>query len=184
MQERNWKVGGKYRLTDVAGFTEYGYPNKYIADKLGSSEFTVESLRDCCTGVKTLVEFPLEGLEWTHWFNDYEIKYFEEITEQDNTSAVVDWLDKYGYIQSKESHVGELQWDWKHQGSGIYISLVTDFGDVHGTSQVVEFINNRYSQLTEQANKAKREELLAEIVKAKNEYEKLVGELAELEEGL
>ena len=180
MSKREWKVGGKYRLADVAGFTEYGYPNRHIADKLGSSEFTVESLQDHCTGVKTLVEFPLEGLEWTHWFNDYEIKYFEEITEQsptqDNTSAVAEWLDKFLTVAIASPTNESICVAFNKQ-----LCLETMHGNVHHTQNIVDSINNRYSQLIEQANKAKREELLAGIVKAKEVYEKLVGELNELE---
>ena len=186
MSKREWKVGGKYRLVDVVGFTERGYPNRYIADKLGSSEFTVESLRNCDTGVETLVEFPPEGLEWGHWFNDFEIKYFEEITEdvsepeqyptQDNTSAVVEWLDKLVYVMARDYTVNEI-----YRASDTDMEIFSDCGNITGNQNVAEFINNRYSQLIEQANKAKREELLAEIVKAKEVYEKLVGELNELE---
>lgn len=97
-------------------------------------------------------------------------------SEQD---IVVEWLEKWQYVTHHH---------WKPYGlippqTDTVVELFNGLAK-HGTKNIVEFINNRYSQLTEQANKLKREKLLADIVKAKEVYEALVGELAELENGL
>lgn len=104
--------------------------------------------------------------------------YADPVLEQQR--IVVDWLDKLAYIIQTDTTVG-AELNINHLNQAV---LFTGHGDIKGNQNVVEFINNRYSQLTEQANKAKREALLADIVKAKEAYEALVGELAELEKGL
>lgn len=166
MSERKWKVGGKYRLVDVEGFINCGATNKGIADKIGTGGFTVESLGDFGIGVKTLVEFPLGCLEWTYWFNPAEIKFFEEITaessKQDNPAPkseqdiVIDWLDKFTYVVETDSTVGSML-DINLRGQPL---LETDHGNIIGSVSLAEFINNRYSQLIEQANAAKREKAI------------------------
>ena len=100
-----------------------------------------------------------------------------EVIVLEHTAAIVNWLGKLEHVLVKDPTVGYgLLMD-----SEDTLTLSTDFADLIGSEEIVEFINNRYSQLIEQANNSKREELLAEIVKAKSEYEKLVGELKELE---
>lgn len=93
---------------------------------------------------------------------------------------VVEWLDKLAYIIQTDTTVG-AELNISHLKQAV---LFTDHGDVKGNQNVVEFINNRYSQLTEQANKAKREQLLKDIVSAKEAYEAKVLELELLEKGL
>ena len=114
---------------------------------------------------------------WGHDWKLLERPSTEQSPTQDNTSsAVVDWLDKLVYVLARDYTVNEI-----YRASDTDMEIFSDCGNITGNQNVAEFINNRYSQLTERANKAKREELLADIVKAKEVYEKLVGALAELE---
>lgn len=91
--------------------------------------------------------------------------------------VVVEWLDKLAYVIETDTTVGSLL-DINLRGQAV---LSTDHGDVFGNQNVVEFINNRYSQLIDQANKAKREQLLKDIIYAKEAYEAKVRELELLE---
>lgn len=103
--------------------------------------------------------------------------YVDPEQQPDVSSAIVEWLDKLAYVIVTDTSVGS-ELDINLRGQSV---LSTHHGDIIGNQNVVEFINNRYSQLTEQANKAKREQLLKDIVSAKEAYEAKVRELGLLE---
>lgn len=120
------------------------------------------------------------GLEECILNNPYHpsnFKLYVEPEQPDNTSAIVEWLDKLAYVIKTDKTVGtKLEINLRNQ-----VVLFTDYGYIDGNQSVAEFINNRYSQLTEQANKTKREQLLKDIVSAKEAYEAKVRELELLE---
>lgn len=103
-------------------------------------------------------------------------------TPKSEQDIVVDWLGKLEHVLASDYTVNEIY--RIGNGSEACMEIFSDCGNITGNQNVAEFINNRYSQLIEQANKLKREKLLADIVKAKEAYEALVGELAELEKGV
>lgn len=181
MQECKWKVGGKYRLVDVVGFNTDNSINYRLSEVLSGKDFTVEEVNQY--GKVTKVVGMDKPDSYFHWFEAEEIKYFEEITEQsptqDNTSAVVEWLNKFLALAIASPTNEGICVAFNKQ-----LCLETMHGNVHHTQNIVDSINNRYSQLIEQANKTKREELLAEIVKAKEVYESNLAKLNELEKGL
>ena len=113
------------------------------------------------------------------WSKDWRLlerPITEQSPTQGNTSAAMEWLNKFLTVAIASPTNESICVAFNNQ-----LCLETMHGNIYDTQNIVDSINNRYSQLIEQANKSKREELLAEIVKAKEVYEKLVGELNELE---
>lgn len=117
------------------------------------------------------------------WGSNWRVLESPTTQEKPSTKSeqdiVVEWLGKLAHVLASDYTVNEIY--RIGNGSEACMEIFSDCGNITGNQNVAEFINNRYSQLTEQANKLKREALLADIVKAKEAYETLVGELAELE---
>lgn len=176
MSDRKWEIGKKYRLVDVAGFNNNCTVNRNVSALLSDKEFTVDYVNQY-DKVTKIIEMELPT-NFFHWFDRDEIKYFEEVTapKVEDTSAIVEWLDKLAYVMANEPNVNSI-----YAENQTTMTIFTELGDIAGNQNVVEFINNRYSQLSEQANKAKREQLLKDIVSAKEAYEAKVRELELLE---
>lgn len=153
--------------------------------KVGDKVVPVKDLTVLCKGGKYIVGsvegaydgfIRIEGYSSLFSVNNFEL-YIEPQQQVDNTAAVVEWLDKLAYVIETDTSVcSRLEINLRNQAI-----LPTDHGDIIGNQNVAEFINNRYSQLNEQANKAKREQLLKDIVSAKEAYEAKVRELELLE---
>lgn len=115
-----------------------------------------------------------------HHMPKYEldsVEYFTLIKEVapdvSTTNIIEQWLDKYQQVASTDYHIGKID----TSDYGVY--LTTDYGDITGSKQVVEFIN-RYSQLKSAENESKLKELQAKKDKLMLELASVDGEINEL----
>lgn len=87
--------------------------------------------------------------------------------------CVAEWLDKYEYILSNDNTVNGGMVLSVHE----WLLISTDFGDVMGTSAIVDFINNRFDELHKVKQTSKQKELAEKKAK-------LLEELANIEKEL
>lgn len=66
---------------------------------------------------------------------------------------VVDWLEKLHYVFSSDNSIGRID------VGTTCLFITTDYGDISGTQQVLEFINNRYELLQKEVKSNKQKEL-------------------------
>lgn len=84
---------------------------------------------------------------------------------------VVEWLDKYQQVVSTNYHIGKIN------TSDYGVCLTTDHGDILGSNQIVDFINNRYDLLQKEAKSNKQKELAEKKVKLLEELSAIDKEL-------
>lgn len=88
-----------------------------------------------------------------------------------NDVCVVEWLDKYEYVHDKDTSVGKIGITM----GGVY--LTTDYGDILGSKQIVEFINNSYDLLQKEVKSNKQKELAEKKAKLLEELSAIDKEL-------
>lgn len=91
---------------------------------------------------------------------------------QPTKDPVVEWLDRYVYVFDNSNEVGAL-----HIAPTDTVYLATDFGDIHGTVKVVEFINDYYERLQKEAKTNKQKELAEKKAKLLEELSAIDKEL-------
>lgn len=87
----------------------------------------------------------------------------------DNTAIVAEWLDKLQYVFDNETTIQNFDYS--------RMILETDFGDVRGAKEIVEFIDSRHNQLTSERKAKEKQELEAK-------RQKLMDELSEIDQQL
>lgn len=173
---KQWEVGKTYKLVDGGAFVLATTSNEDIFNALGSMrEVQIQSIDGLgrVTGVEGL---SLDDTNCDFWFLPEELQYFDEVVSdiQPDTSStptiniIEQWLDKYQQVASADYHIGKID------TSDYGVCLTTDHGDILGSKQVVEFINNRYSQLKSAENQSKLKEL-------QDKKDKLMLELASVD---
>lgn len=87
-----------------------------------------------------------------------------------NDVCVIEWLEKVSYVYTNDNSVESfVLWD--------EVKIVTSHGDIQGTQQVVEFINNRYELLQKEAKSNKQRELAEKKAKLLEELNAIDKEL-------
>lgn len=84
---------------------------------------------------------------------------------------IVEWLHKYVHVFNKTQELDTM----KVADDGVYLFI--DHGDIQGTRQVVEFINNRYELLQKEAKSNKQKELAEKKAKLLEELSAIDKEL-------
>lgn len=108
------------------------------------------------------------------WTSAWEIVTHPK-SKTPTTNIIEQWLDKYQQVASADYTIGNI--DISDYG----VCLTTDHGDIRGTRQVVEVINNRYSQLKSAENESKLKELQAKKDKLMLELADVDGEIEQLQ---
>lgn len=168
--EKQWEVGKTYKLVKEEAFLCCD-DSEPVLNVIGKEPFTVTSVKPCgdVNGIAGHVEPPLD---FSIWFSHSEIKFFEEVTTNivPTKDSVAEWLDKACYVYTNDESVESfVLWD--------EVKIVTSHGDIQGTQQVVEFINNRYELLQKEAKSNKQKELVEKKAKLLEELSAIDKEL-------
>lgn len=94
-------------------------------------------------------------------------------TDVPTTNIIEQWLDRLQHVYTNDDSISNFIVYHK-------VEITTDHGDILGSKQVVEFINNRYSQLKSAENQSKLKELQAKKDKLMLELASVDGEINEL----
>lgn len=168
---KQWEVGKTYKVKSIHWAKDY--VQKLRFDLIGGSyTFTVVEILDGDV-------HSIEGIglftDGDCWFLGDEIEFFDEVVpDVPTTNPVEQWLDKYQQVASADYTIGKID------TSDYGVCLTTDHGDCLGSKQVVEFINNRYSQLKSAENESKLKELQAKKDKLMLELASVDVEINEL----
>lgn len=170
---KQWEVGKTYKVKSIHWAKDYA--QKFRFDLIGDSyTFTVAEILD--GDVYSIEGIGLFDSGDDCWFLGDEIGEFDEVVPDDPTINIVEqWLDKYQQVASTDYHIGKID------TSDYGVFLTTDHGDILGSKQVVEFINNRYSQLKSAENESKLKELQAKKGKLMLELASVDGEIEQLQ---
>lgn len=179
---KQWEVGKTYKLVDGGAFVLATTSNEDIFNALGSMrEVQIQSIDGLgrVTGVEGL---SLDDTNCDFWFLPEELQYFDEVVSdiQPDTSSVPttniieQWLDKLQYIYTNDDSISNFIVYHK-------VEITTNHGDILGSKRVVEFINNRYSQLKSAENQSKLKELQAKKDKLMLELASVDGEIEQLQ---
>lgn len=192
MSDMQWQVGKSYRLVDAEGFNRQvqGYllgDNVKISSLLGANPFTVCGVNG--GKVLSIEEYERGELEILHWFDPEEIKYFELIEDVDKsqpkhqteclvyTNQTVDtvheWIMKLGYVISTNDTISGLEVNLQTKE----MFICTDFGDITGITQVIDYVNHNYAvKIKQEADKRKQE--------LEDKRLKVLAELSEIDQEL
>lgn len=142
----------------------------FVSEYFKGDDRFVHTGNEVASDLKTVVEYD-EG-----WTDKWVVvtRPDSKTTDAPTTNPVVEWLDKYQQVASVDYHIGKID------TSDYGVCLTTDHGDILGSKQVMEFINNRYSQLKSAENQSKLEELQAKKDKLMLELACVDGEINEL----
>lgn len=178
---KQWEVGKTYKLVDVKAFRQDDdstSSNNEIADKLESFNYTFTVLELDANGYVTKTDnLCSTDLEFFVLFNSRDLGRVKVVNSVALTNCtvskdpVVEWLDKLHYVFSNDNSIGRIS------VGTTCVFITTDFGDISGTQQVVEFINNRYDLLQKEAKSNKQKELAEKKAKLLDELSAIDKEL-------
>lgn len=143
----------------------------FVSEYFKGDDYFVHTGNEVASDLKTVVEY---GEGWTDkWV--VVTRPESKTTDIPTINIIEQWLDKYQQVASADYTIGKID------TSDYGVCLTTDHGDLLGSKQVVEFINNRYSQLKSAENQSKLKELQAKKDKLMLELVSVDGEINELE---
>lgn len=141
----------------------------FVSEYSKGDDHFVHTGNEVASDLKTVVEYD-EG-----WTDKWVVVTRPEskTTDDPTTNIIEQWLDKLQHVYTNDDSISNFIVYHK-------VEITTDYGDILGSKQVVEFINNRYSQLKSAENHSKLKDLQAKKDKLMLELASVDGEINEL----
>lgn len=160
-----FKVGDKVkRIVDVAPLRKGEIYTVSAVDEdlwcIGVSEYTP---------FNDATPFDMNNFEFICSSGSSEQPSEQHINEDE---IVVEWLRKLQWLRNNDPHFSGF--------NTAKLALVTDFGDVCGAVNVVNYVNDHYDAHMQAANAKRKASLLKELQEKEAEVAKLKAELASL----
>lgn len=189
MSDVKWELNQSYRLVYVKEFLDSDPSNGEIYEVIKDNVFEVTATNDFGHPTEILVSgcpFTIEEFGLLYIFETRDIDYFylvEDVVSTTTQTAnvmpntqvnhfIAEWLEKLAAVYCGCMDVGCI--DFRSDNVPL---ITTDFGDIVGALQVVDFVNTRYTELKAKEDAKRKSELEEKRLKVLDELSKIDQEL-------